>query len=204
MTIEMVPQACPAGLSRRLGRGAPPVYQMEFICRTSSDFFGEHSGYRLRRARPGLFAIEHQGGLLPPPTRLGGVAVSMGLRPRLSAAAAFAAPLEPRAGARGIISLRIVGATAGGREVASPSSQLGWRKPLEPVAAIIERNMDRQDRQNRLILHPVHPVDHVKQESKLGHGWQMRVLEQGNPLQVAPEPLVALRSPPCPFVDFFF
>ena len=32
----------------------------------------------------------------------------------------------------------------------------------------------------------------------------MRVLEQGNPLQVAPEPLVALRSPPCPFVDFFF
>ena len=45
---------------------------------------------------------------------------------------------------------------------------------------------------------------HVKQESKLGHGWQMRVLEQGNPLQVAPEPLVVLRSPPCPFVDFFF
>ena len=32
----------------------------------------------------------------------------------------------------------------------------------------------------------------------------MRVLEQGNPLQVAPEPLVALRSPPCPFVDFLF
>ena len=32
----------------------------------------------------------------------------------------------------------------------------------------------------------------------------MRVLEQGNPLQVAPEPLVVLRSPPCPFVDFFF
>ena len=151
-----------ASLSRRLGRGAPPVYQMEFICRTSSDFFGELSGYRLCRARPGLFAIEHQGGLLSPPTRLGGVAVSMGLRPRLSAAAAFAAYWNPRVGARGIISLRIVGATAGGREVASPPSQLGWRKPLEPVAAIIERNMDRQDRQNRLVLHPVHPVDPCK------------------------------------------
>ena len=91
-----------------------------------------------------------------------GASFSMGLRPRLSADAAFAARFEPRAGARGTISLRIVGAAADGREVAPPPSQLGWRKPLEPVAAFIERNMDRQDRQNRLILHPVQPVDPCK------------------------------------------
>ena len=42
-------------------------------------------------------------GLLSPPTRLrGGVAVSMGLRPRLNADAAFAAYWNPRADARGL------------------------------------------------------------------------------------------------------
>ena len=135
MAIELVPQACPAA-----GRGAPPVYQMEFICRTSSDFFGELSGYRLRRARPGLFAIEHQGGLLSPPTRLGGVAVSMGLRPRLSAAAAFAALLEPRAGARGLsfnspVSRQCCGLGESGEAAVSP----GQPRKLVLQAFLLER-----------------------------------------------------------------
>ena len=44
-----------------------------FVFSILQRFWGEPSGYRLRWVRPGLFEIEPQGGLLPPPTRLGGM-----------------------------------------------------------------------------------------------------------------------------------
>ena len=61
------------------------------------DFWGEHHASLLS-------SLAQRSYVLSPPSRLNGVgaSVSMGSRPRLSAAAAFAAPLEPRAGRRGI------------------------------------------------------------------------------------------------------
>ena len=89
---------------------APRDYSMNpvplgivFVFSILHRFLGEPSAYRLRWAPPGPFEIEHQGGLLPPPSRLGGtIPFSMGLRPRLSADAAFAAFWNPGLAARGI------------------------------------------------------------------------------------------------------
>ena len=67
MAIEMVPQACPAGLAA----GHPQFTRWSSSAGHPATFFGEHSGYRLRWARRGLFEIEHPRWLLPPPTRLG-------------------------------------------------------------------------------------------------------------------------------------
>ena len=56
----------------------------------------ESSGHKLRWVHLGWIEIDHQGWLLSPPTRLNSKAeFSMGLRPRLSADAAFAAYWNP-------------------------------------------------------------------------------------------------------------
>ena len=58
---------------------APGDYSMNpvplgivFVFSILQRFFGEPSGYKLCWARLGVLGIEHQGRLLPPPTRLGG------------------------------------------------------------------------------------------------------------------------------------